>query len=155
VLLTQLDTRTIAKGWIEANIPAGAKIAADWPIHTPPLSAANQPVPDSSAAYDLQYIGGSGLSDHDLDWYRQQGYGYLIATSFIYDIPLVFPKQDADRKAFYASLPQKLVPVKKFSADPGGTEPPFIFDEIYGPAVSLWQRERPGPTIEIYQLASR
>ena len=155
VLLTQLDTRTIAKGWIEANIPAGAKLAADWPIHTPPLSTAEQPVPGSSAAYDLQYIGGSGLSDHDLDWYRRQGYDYLIASSFIYNIPLVFPQQDADRKAFYASLPQKLALVKKFSADPGGAEPPFLFDEIYGPAVSLWQRERPGPSIEIYQLASK
>ncbi len=153
-LLTQTDTRTIAKDWIEANIPAGAKIAADWPFHTPPLSSAEQPVPRSSAVYDVQYIGGSGLSDHDLAWYRQQGYNYLIASSFIYNIPLVFPKQDADRKAFYASLSQQLVLVKEFAADPGG-EPPFLFDEIYGPAVSLWQRERPGPTIKIYQIANR
>ena len=155
VLLTQLDTRTIAKAWIEANVPAGAKIAADWPIHTPPLSTVDQPVPGGSVTYDTQSIGGSGLSDHDLDWYRRQGYDYLIASSFIYDIPLVFPKQDTDRKAFYASLPQKLVLVKKFSASPDGTEPPFLFDEIYGPVISLWQRERPGPTIEIYQLASK
>jgi hypothetical protein len=28
----------------------------------------------------------------------------------------------------------------------------FIFDEIYGPAISLWQRERPGPTIKVYRL---
>jgi hypothetical protein len=155
MLLTQLDTRTIAKEWIEANIPAGAKIATDWPTHTPPLSTAEQPVPGGAVVYDVQNIGGSGLSDHDLDWYRRQGYDYLIASSFIYDIPLVFPKQDTDRKTFYASLPQKLVLVKKFSASPDGLEPPFLFDEIYGPAISLWQRERPGPTIEIYQLASR
>ncbi len=155
VLLTQLDTRTIAKAWIEANIPAGAKIAADWPIHTPPLATADQTVPGSSVTYDVQYIGGSGLSDHDLYWYRQQGYDYLVASSFIYDIPLVFPKPDADRKAFYASLPQKLVLVKKFSANSDGIEPPFLFDEIYGPVISLWLRERPGPTIEIYQLASQ
>jgi hypothetical protein len=155
VLLTQLDTRTIAKAWIEANLPAQAKIAADWPVHTPPLSTAAQPMPGSSVTYDMQYIGGSGLSDHDLDWYRGQGYTYLIASSFIYDIPLVFPQQDTDRKAFYASLPQELALVKKFSANPDGAEPPFLFDEIYGPMVSLWQRERPGPTIEIYQLASK
>ena len=31
---------------------------------------------------------------------------------------------------------------------------PFIFDEIYGPAVSLWQRERPGPVLKIYAVNS-
>jgi hypothetical protein len=154
ILLTQSDTRTIAKDWIEANIPAGAKIAADWPIHTPPLATAEQSVPGSSAVYDVQYIGNSGLSEHDLAWYRQQGYDFLIASSFIYDIPLVFQKQDAERKAFYDSLAQQLVLVKEVSAN-SGSEPPFIFDEIYGPAISLWQREQPGPTIKIYQIANR
>jgi hypothetical protein len=103
----------------------------------------------------VQYIGGSGLSDHPLEWYRQQGFDYLITSSFIYSIPLVFPKQDADRKAFYVSLQQQLPLVKEFSASLEGADPPFIFDEIYGPAISLWQRERPGPTIKIYQLASQ
>jgi hypothetical protein len=154
ILLTQTDTRTIAKDWIEANIPAGAKIAADWPIHTPPLATAEQSVPGSSAVYDVQYIGNSGLSEHDLAWYRQQGYNFLIASSFIYDIPLVFQKQDAKRKAFYDSLAQQLVLVKEVSAN-SGSEPPFLFDEIYGPAISLWQRERPGPTIKIYQIVAR
>jgi hypothetical protein len=44
--------------------------------------------------------------------------------------------------------------VKEFSADPSGDEPPFLFDEIYGPVISLWQRERPGPTIRVYQIAN-
>lgn len=30
--------------------------------------------------------------------------------------------------------------------------PPFIFDEIYGSEVSLWQRERPGPTIKVCRV---
>jgi hypothetical protein len=154
IVLTQIDTRTIAKDWIEENIPSGAKIAADWPMHTPPLATSDQSTSDRSVAYNVQYIGGSGLSDHDLDWYRRQGYDYLIASSFIYNIPLVFPKRDTDRKSFYASLPQRLELVKEFSADPSGDEPPFLFDEIYGPVISLWQRERPGPTIRVYQIAN-
>jgi hypothetical protein len=154
VLLTQIDTRTLAKGWIEANIPEGAKIAADWPFHVPPLSTVDHAMPGDLVDYNVQYIGGSGLSDHDLDWYRRQGYNYLIASSFIYNIPLVIPKQDAARKAFYASLPQQVTLIKEFSADPDGSEPPFLFDEIYGPVVSLWQRVRPGPTIKIYQLTA-
>jgi 4-amino-4-deoxy-L-arabinose transferase-like glycosyltransferase len=155
-LLTRADTRTFAKEWIEANLPAGAKIAADWPMHTPPLSTTERPIPASAGKhYDVNYVGESGLSEHTLDWYRQQGYDYLIASSFIYQIPLVFPQQDADRKAFYASLALDLPLVKEFSASSDGSEPPFLFDEIYGPAISMWQRERPGPTIKIYQLASK
>jgi hypothetical protein len=28
----------------------------------------------------------------------------------------------------------------------------FIFDELYAPAISLWQRQRPGPTITIFRI---
>jgi hypothetical protein len=156
VLLTQIDTRTLAKQWIEANLPAGTKIAADWPIHTPFLSTANSiSTTQSAKVYDVDYVGGTGLSDHTLDWYRQQGFQYLIASSFIDNIPLVFPQQDADRKLFYRSLQQQLPVIKEFAGGLEGTDPPFLFDEIYGPAISLWQRERPGPTLKIYQLANQ
>lgn len=155
-LLAQPDTRTLAKEWIEANLPVGAKIAADWLMHTPALPTPDRSVPgDSGKYYDVNYVGQSGLSEHPLEWYRQQGYEYLIASSFIYNIPLVFPQQDADRKAFYTSLSLDLPLVKEFSVNGDGSEPPFLFDEIYGPVVSLWQRERPGPIIKIYQLASK
>ncbi len=156
VLLTQIDTRTLAKQWIEVNIPSGAKIAADWPIHTPYLSSTSRvSTTQPGKVYDINYVGGTGLSDHTLDWYRQQGFEYLIASSFVYDIPLVFPKQDADRKAFYLLLQKQLPLIKEFSGGRDGVDPPFLFDEIYGPAISLWQRERPGPTLKIYQLASQ
>ena len=87
-----------------------------------------------------------------MQWYREQGFDYLIASSFIYRIPLVDRERDAERQAFYASLDQELELVQEFRPYQGDTEPPFIFDEIYGPAVSLWQRERPGPTIKIYRI---
>jgi hypothetical protein len=40
-LLTRADTWTWAKQWIEANLPGGAKIAVDWPVHGPPSSTAD------------------------------------------------------------------------------------------------------------------
>jgi hypothetical protein len=144
VLLSRTDTRTIAKQWIEANIPAGAKIAIDWPFHGPPLATADQHRP-SNITYDVTWVGQTGLAEHSLDWYRQQGYDYLIASSFIYNIPLLFPDQDAQRNSFYAQLPQQTTLVQEFYPNESGSEPPFIFDEIYGPAISLWQRDRPGP----------
>ena len=151
-LLTQPDTRTLARQWIEANIPEGARIAVDWPVHGPPLSTPEKAVPYSDRVYDVTIVGGTGLADHSIEWYREQGFEYLIASSFIYNIPLVYEERDAARRAFYASLDQELERVHEFRPYQGDAEPPFIFDEIYGPAVSLWQRERPGPTIKIYRI---
>ena len=151
-LLTQADTRTLAKRWIEANVPGGAKIAVDWPTHGPPLSTAEKAMPASSRIYDVTAMGGTGLSEHSMQWYREQGFDYLIASSFIYRIPLVDRERDAERQAFYASLDQELELVQEFRPSQDDAEPPFIFDELYGPAVSLWQRERPGPTLRIYRI---
>jgi hypothetical protein len=152
VLLTRTDTRTLAKVWIEQNIPQGARIAVDWPVHGPPLSTPEKAASYSDKVYDVTIVGGTGLADHSIEWYREQGFDYLIASSFIYQIPLVFPEQDRVRRAFYESLGRELTEVQVFSSTADRSEPDFVFDEIYGPAVSLWQRERPGPTIKIYKI---
>lgn len=152
VVLTREDTRTQAKAWIEANVPEGARIAVDWSIHTPPLSTPERAAPFSDVVFDVTIVGGAGLSEHSLAWYESQGYDYLIATSYIYNISLVDTERETLRRAFYASLDQELELVRSFWPNATQTEPPFIFDEIYGPAMSLWQRERPGPVIRIYRL---
>lgn len=97
-------------------------------------------------------MGETGLFEHPLSWYQQQGYDYLIASSFIYDIPLVFKAENEKRQAFYKSLDQNLELVQEFRPNNSSQDPPFIFDELYGPAVSLWARERPGPVIKVYKL---
>ena len=150
VILTRQDTRTVAKNWIEANIPAGSKIAVDWPTHGPPLSTSERPMPASAEMFDVVTVGGSGLADHPLSWYSEQGVDYLIASSFIYNLSLVDPDWDAKRRSFYASLERELDLLEEFRPYTGNTEPPFVFDEIYGPVVSLWQRDRPGPVLKIY-----
>lgn len=151
-LMTRVDTRTIAKEWIEANIPAGTKIAVDWRAHGPPLSTPELAWPASTRVYDVTTVGETGLSEHPLQWYVDNGFRYLITTSFIYDLPLVDPGWDAKRRQFYASLDQNLELVQEFRPYSGDTAPDFVFDEIYGPIVSLWQRDRPGPTLKIYRL---
>lgn len=151
-LLTQTDTRTLAKEWIETNLAEGSKIAVDWPHHGPPLSTQDDPAPYASRTYEVWLVGGHGLSDYSLENYRSKGYEYLIASSFIYNIPLLDAKKDAARRIFYASLDQDLTLVQTFWPNTTQTEPPFIFDEVVGPAVSLWQRERPGPVLKIYRV---
>lgn len=154
-LLSQADTRTIAKEWIEQNIPQGAKIATDWPHHTPSLSTVERPQPNSLRTYKVLTVGGHGLSDYEIEYYKSQGFEYLIASSFIYNIPLADGKKNAQRQAFYASLDRELILVQEFKPYQGDQEPPFIFDEVYGPAVSLWKRERPGPILKVYRVNER
>lgn len=151
VLLTRTDTRTLAKEWIEQNIPAGAKIAVEWRTHGPPLATAERLVPYATREYAAEVFELAGLSEHPIEWYRDQGFEYLISTSFIADNPLVDSDKDRIRQAFYQELPQKLQLLQTFSPTPNGTDPSFIFDEIYGPFVSLWERERPGPVLKIYK----
>ncbi len=152
ILLTRMDTRTLAKQWIEANVPEGSRIALDWQTHGPPLATPEQTLPGASRSFDVLVVGGTGLSEHPVSWYRDNGFDYLVTSSFISKIPLVFPDQDKARREFYASLPRQLELPQTFSPAGNGMDVPFIFDEIYGPAVSLWQRERPGPTLAIYQV---
>ena len=152
VLLTRHDTRTLAKEWIENHIPAEAKVAVEWPTFGPPLSTPDELTPFSHRVYLVDVIGGTGLSRHPVVWYREQGFDYLISSSFIYNIPLSFEEWDVERRKFYASLDQELRLVQEFRPFAEEIEPPFIFDEIYGPVISVWQRERPGPTIKIYEL---
>ena len=60
----------------------------------------------------------------------------------------------AVRKEFYRLLDMEYSLIKEFRPDDGQSKLPFIFDEIYGPAVGLWQRERPGPVLKIYAVNS-
>jgi hypothetical protein len=154
-LMRRTDTRTDAQAWIEQNIPDGARLAMDWPFHCPALSTADRLRANSHRSYTIwmpDIDDGMGLSDNALDWYRQNGYEYLIACSTIYRLNLSDPQAQDRRLAFYRSLDEELTLVKVFTPGEADTEPDFIWDEMYGPAVSLWQRERPGPTIKIYQL---
>ncbi len=152
ILLTRQDTRTLAKQWIENNIPREAKIAVDWPTHSPPLSTPEELLPNSQKVYYVTVAGSNGLSKHPLTWYLEQNFDYLISSSYIYNLRLVDKDWDAEQQAFYASLDQDLTLLQEFRPNKGQLEPPFIFDEIYGPITGLWLRERPGPAIKIYKV---
>ncbi len=143
VTLAREDTRNLAKRWIEANIPAGAKIAMDWPVYGPPLSR---------EFYEVDEVGGVGLSARSLDWYRDNGFGFIVTSSFVTNLLLIDGDMDATRQAFHAALEREPGLVRVFWPGKDGVEPSFVFGEIYGPVVSLWERERPGPVIEIYSI---
>lgn len=61
------DTRLQALAWVEANVPPGARIAAEL-----------RPLPGPS---ESRWAEEAPLTRHELAWYRQQGYAFLIASS--------------------------------------------------------------------------
>lgn len=151
-IMSQPDTRTQAKQWIEANVPAGTRIAIEWPYHTPPLSNGYEVPPNSQRDYWIDRVWGFGLADRSLEQYQTDGTQIIVATSYIRDIPVVDRAQEDNRQRFYAQLPQVFTEVARFSPRCDGAEPGFIFDQIYGPAIDLWQTCYAGPLISIYQV---
>ncbi|HEY7598824.1 MAG TPA: hypothetical protein VH741_02765, partial [Candidatus Limnocylindrales bacterium] len=65
--LARGDTRVQALVWVEANAPPGARVAAEL-----------RPLP---GPLESRWAEAPGLLQHDLAWYRRQGYAYLIASS--------------------------------------------------------------------------
>lgn len=66
------DTRTIALDWIEQNIPAGATIARE--EFTPQI-------PNSIFRVGFEWF----LADKPLDWYRSNGFEYVVTSSSMFD----------------------------------------------------------------------
>jgi hypothetical protein len=151
-LLTQRDTRSLAKEWIEKSIPDGARIALEFPFLCPALSTPTKPMPQSTRSYEVMEVRGWGLAEHSLQFYARHGFRYLISSSMVSGLPFRDRGNEARRRAFYASLDRELELVAVFRPTGGEEELPVVVDELYGPALSLWERKRPGPTIKVYRL---
>lgn len=65
--LTRGDSRVQILQWIEANVPPGVQIAAEL-----------KPVPGGG---EPRWTEVDYLPERDLQWYRRQGYAYLVASS--------------------------------------------------------------------------
>jgi 4-amino-4-deoxy-L-arabinose transferase-like glycosyltransferase len=141
-LLTRPDTRTEARTWLHAHVPAGAHVIADPPSIGPPLD---------KLGLDLVSLG-HAMYDGALADYRAQGIEYIVTSSYSAEAPNLDPNRDAHRREFYASLRRDADQLVEF-APYRGSEPEFVYDRVYGPFDSLDQFEQPGPTIAVFRLA--
>ncbi|MCB0257063.1 MAG: glycosyltransferase family 39 protein [Anaerolineae bacterium] len=151
-LWTQTDTRTLAKQWIEENIPVGTKIALQW--YSPALSTLYDLEPDSQRVYDAHVLNpfDGDPTLYTLETYRADGFEYMVVSSFIYRLARVDPLENQQRVDFYRSLDTDARLLAEFKPADDNQEIPFLFEEMWSPVVSLWQRDRPGPTIRIYEM---
>jgi hypothetical protein len=143
-LLTRTDTRTAARAWVQANLQAGARVAADPPSNGPPLD---------KLPLDLVSPMGGALYDQSLDDYRRQGVQYLITSSYSADAPNLDAARDAHRREFFAALRREAQQVAEFLPY-HGAEPDFVYDRVYGPYDALAAFDLPGPTIRVFRLSA-
>lgn len=151
-VLTRTDTRTVAKGWIEANIPDGAHIVTEW--HNPPITRAQFEI-DVTGPYglpDRSKRSGQDPQPRSVDEFKDAGIDYLITTSYTSDHPMLDPAEEEVKAAFYSSLDEETELVAEFSPFKGDRKPRFDWDQVYGPTIGLSLIERPGPTVKIYRL---
>lgn len=123
--LTQEDTRTVAKHWIEANIPAGTRIALE--SYCPQISRQRYRVTYRHALYQA-----------DLEWLARRRIDYLIISDIMFARFTRFPQEFPEEAEFYESLNEKAVLVKTF--EPSWNE--YLIDLH-------------NPTLKIYRLSHR
>jgi len=121
--LTKPDTRTIAKEWIEKNLPSGSKIAYEScvvPLHVKPRS-------DFTLIFTID--GYSGILSKPLSYYKNQGVNYIIISCFLQrDLAEVDAKYRATFSQKYQELKNGAQLIKCFTRNKETNGPPI---EIY------------------------
>jgi 4-amino-4-deoxy-L-arabinose transferase-like glycosyltransferase len=115
------SSRVLAREWILQNIPAGTRIAQEW--YAAPLSGTGFAVAER---FSLAEKG-------KLEAYPDEGYRYVVASSYVYDRFFAEPGRYAAQIAFYRDLFAR------------------------GRLMQRWEPSstRGGPAIAIYELSTR
>jgi hypothetical protein len=171
-LLAQPDTRTLAKNWIETTLPASSDVAVEG--YGPPLSPdletlrAQQQAQPASLGNRDQWILEKGLPAGEvayrltrlnlLDTSPREDYltPYLESHTHRYYVVSDF-RWKSDHLGHqglksYLGRNGRLVASFYPSAD-GSYVPSDMLNNMEDPLFELWKVERPGPRIEIYEVA--
>jgi 4-amino-4-deoxy-L-arabinose transferase-like glycosyltransferase len=90
-LISQTDLREVAGRWVEENIQQGSKIAIE-----------HYSIPFDYDNYDVQDV--VRISDHNLDWYQEEGYDVLIISDGVWEVLRHQPEIYGDRLAVVGEL---------------------------------------------------
>jgi Dolichyl-phosphate-mannose-protein mannosyltransferase len=161
-LLAQPDTRELGAGWIERQVPPGARIAlqpyslslpvARRQLREAPGSLARLQHPPAPTSVPVGPEDGYWLvrlDTYDLDRLLRDGVEYVVLSGFVYQRH----RQSCDRHPapcrFYAELESRSLLVFSVSS---GVEDPLRVGDIYSPLTRISDRQHPGPPIRIYHL---
>jgi hypothetical protein len=136
LLLTRLDTRTVAARWLDEHLPPGEQVMVEW--YGPPYGNVKQM--------------GFDLSDRPLDRYLGRTPRFVVTSSFSYNRWLRDPAQFGRRVTFYTALHEQtpllfeIRPVPELAYDPVQEG----WDGWHG--LPLDANARPGPVLRVHQL---
>jgi len=105
--LHQTDHREVAGGWVQDNIEEGSKIAIE-----------HYSIPFDYDRYQVEDV--IRISDHDLDWYQQEGYDVLIISDGIWEVLRSQPEHYAEEVAAYENLVTNSTLLAQFVPEPPG-----------------------------------
>lgn len=118
IMQTRYSTAIIARQWVLDHIPLGRTIAQEF--HAAPM------IEKYYKVFNSQFC----LSDKPLDFYKENGFEYLVANEAVYGRFFKEPKRYQKEIQFYQELPVKAEEVQ----------------------VILPTEQHGGPTIKIYRL---
>jgi hypothetical protein len=137
--LSGIDTRQVAREWIQRNVPGGSLIALE--NYSPPLvqedaldhyrAAGLDPVAYRVIRLKLPAPGAPDRS-RDLSRLRRQGVEYVVVSSRIYDRVLAAPEVYPTIVEFYRQLDVEAQLVKEFRPGPGERGPVLKLYRILG-----------------------
>ncbi len=143
-LLGARDTRTLAADWIDDNAPPDVKVATEIISRmSNPFGWTGRRIRDVSTfspniAGDVKDLFGGGF-----DYAIVTSYGYAARRN---------SRTDASSLALYSRLETEGRLVATITPGKDRSEIPYALDDLYTPFWHLWERERPGPTVKIYEL---
>lgn len=116
--ISQEDTRTLSKTWVESHIAPGTKMGQD--CYSGPIW---------TELFDVTKV--FSLSDWPLEYYRNEGFEYLLVSSYMYDRYFAEAQEYPKNVEFYGRLFKEGELVQEFKPNP---------------------KNRPGPTIRVYRI---
>jgi 4-amino-4-deoxy-L-arabinose transferase-like glycosyltransferase len=103
--LSQTDHRETAGRWVEKHIPPESKIAIE-----------HYSIPFDYDQYHVEDI--IRLGDHDLDWYKQEGFEYVVVSDGIWEVLRRQPESYAKQVAVYDEISAKGTLLAEFVPQP-------------------------------------
>ncbi len=107
VSLSQTDHREAAGRWLEENIELETRIAIE-----------HYSIPFDHTEYQVRDV--MRISDHDLAWYQQEGFGVLVISDGVWEILRGQPDVYAEKVSIYRELTGASNLLAEFTRDPPG-----------------------------------
>lgn len=121
LVLTQTDTRTAARDWIEENIPAGSYVAKE--MYGPPLS---------EEKYNVHYR--HTLGQVSLEYLSNRGVEFVVISDIMYSRFVSAPDEFPRQAKFYRSLEERAALIKTF--EPAWNEPLI---DLHNPTIKVFR----------------